>query len=269
MKGFRNKLTSTQVTVPPNMKTIIKTFCLFFLILEACSPENTDSLVTHFRLQKKYSIVSIMDSTVLAIDTFIYSSGNRLVKIIHDTAESPGHYLNIGYTDFHYDPNGQLTSKTTFSTLGGDTFSILDSVCYQYENNKLIKEDQYYPMYGDSSISFLYEYDGPLLKKKIQTSNILLINWTFFEYSGKQCMRESVYTDSAGKKEISHVLHIYIDDVKIRSEFFKYDYLLRQIDYYYDTNGNLSLEESAGGFWYSNSNFLDYTYRYEYKKVSK
>lgn len=251
------------------MKTIIKTFCLFLLILEACSPEDNDSPVTHFRLQKKYSIVSTMDSTVLAIDTFIYSSGNRLVKIIHDTAESPGHYRNIGYTDFRYSPNELLTCRIAYSSQGGNTYSILDSVCYQYENNKLLKEDRYYPMYGDSSISFLYEYDGPLLKKKVQTSNNLLINWTFFDYSDKQCIRESVFSDSAGKKEISHVLHVYIDNVKIRSEFFKYDYLLRQIDYYYDTNGNLSLEESTGGFWYSNSNFLDYTYRYEYKNVSK
>jgi hypothetical protein len=251
------------------MKTIIKTFCLFFLILEACSPEDTDSPVTHFRLQKKYSIVSIMDSSVLAIDTFLYDSGNRLVKVVHDTAESPGNYRNTGYTDFHYDPNGLLTSKTTFSSQGRDTFSILDSSYFQYENSKLLKEDRYYPMYGDSSISFLYEYDGPLLKKKVQTSNNLLINWTFFDYSGKQCMRESVYADSAGKKEISHVLHIYMDDVKIRSEYFKYDYLLRQIDFYYDNFGNLILEESTGGFYYTNSSFLDYTYRYEYKKVSK
>ncbi|MFN8206295.1 MAG: hypothetical protein U0T82_02655 [Bacteroidales bacterium] len=241
---------------------------LILFLFTACSNEEDEIQINHFIIQKKFYFNSFIDSVALAVDTYYYKSDDILETICHDTSDFQGNFHSSGYSKFRYTNDGQLSYKTTYTTkLDYIGFLILDSTSYHYDNKRLIREECYYLNHEDSTISISYEYDGPLLKRKYEYNKGILKKWTSFLYTDNLCTKEFVYSDSTTSKEISYTLHLYQDDMLIRSEVFSINYytILSQIfSYFYDSNANLVTEESVDIF---KTGPFDYVYRYEYAKV--
>jgi hypothetical protein len=249
---------------------------LFFLVLAfhiygACTPEKPDPREKEYqtRLWRKSLINSIQDTNSDCSDYYLYDSRNRITKIwtclqvLTDSAESSV------YCRYKYNENDHIEAKIVYHEISKDKWEIHDSTFFLYENNMLVKEENYFfPILEGIPAVFIYEYENNLLVRK----SCFVSQFEYmirYEYQDTLCKKETRYTDPEGTVMNKYTYHFYLNGKRIRSELYsaKYNKIIQVINYTYNNYGQLILEESI-----VDPDFqipYPYIYRYEYEKVPK
>lgn len=229
------------------MKTIL--FFIFAVLFFACKDDVVPEPQT--RLIRKIEKPSVTSDFVKAIWEYHYDKYQRIDRItIGDWNEQK----------YIYNNDNQLVIKKTFHD------GILnDSTTYKYSNGKLIEEMTYYPLNQTYQVN--YEYDSSNLIRKTELRNENDIWVTNYDYSNGLCFKETL---GNGIVDFSFTVHYYFEGKLKFSEMyqinphFSTNKLLQQINYTYNENGDLILEESIQVELELVKN-LNYAFVYEYE----
>jgi hypothetical protein len=245
-------------------------FILGIIFFGACTPDESIQPKKEYqpRLWRKSFFKSIQDSIPGYSDYYLYDSLNRVVKvwpginILADSVESSVYY------QFKYIKNDQLEYKLGYYESSKDKWEIGDSTHFLYENDLLVKEEICFPTIQGIPHIFIYEYESNLLVRKLYSEGLFkyLIK---YEYEDTVCIKETKYSDPEGTIMSSYSFHIYSNEKKIRSELYsaKYNKIIQVINYTYNDDSQLIVEESIVDPYYQIPH--PYVFRYEYEKVPK
>lgn len=146
---------------------------------------------------------------------------------------------------YFYDEDNTLENKKTYYYANDSLGWLLnDSTVYRYSNGNLTEELKYSQFYFYRNV---YEYDDSNLKTKINYIDGNISQITRYEFSNGLCLKEII---NNGNIDVQLITHQYSEQKLIKSEMyqinphFSTNKLLQQINYTYDENGDLKLEES-------------------------
>jgi hypothetical protein len=145
----------------------------------------------------------------------------------------------------------QLKTKLIYSYANDSTGWVLDDSCsYNFENNLLVLEENYYPYPNDYHVSYRFEYENSKIVRKNNYTNEQFESSVLYEYENNICIKETRFRDFELTNIDSYLLNYYEGNFLIRSE--RYDWQNRKfqvITYTYDNAGKLITEEANKTDW--------------------
>ncbi len=247
------------------MNKLFFAFSLLVLNSSCVNDESDSTFLLEFDEDPKLKTISIFSSLesteILSIIRYEYENEEygKLSKISYFGGD---YEILINYVVFEYNSHSKPHKKINYnSNINSPTgFILLDSTLLSYADGNLIVEEIWYPLAGYVD-SYKYEYANSHLIKKSKYHRQELENYIIFSYSDNNNTKEAYY--SSNNEKIQSVLHDYTDELRIKSEFYNsIDELMRIINFTYDNNGNLIIEESNEIMPYGS--LMDHVTRYEY-----
>jgi hypothetical protein len=243
------------------MKYII--LLLLSLLVLSCSDEQVTNPVLfpidEASIGVKSKIVYTSDvSQILSIEDFEYNADQLYKKIYYNgNRETIAHYEIFSYND-----KGKLLYKLNYyNNLNSPTgFILLDSTAYLYSGDLLSSEKIMAPNSGNY-ILYDYEYDGKYLIKKSKYYNDEPDSYIIYEYKNSKLFKEINYY----KNDIitEHKEYRYYNAALVELVYYNYrNEAKRRVNYSYNNQGKLILEEVDELFEYSSS--MPYVVKYFY-----
>ena len=156
--------------------------------------------------------------------------------------------------------DGELTKILLFENTGSGNFLLADSIVFVYTNNSLSEKIDY----SFKNIKYTYEYsENQLIEEKIYYINNLLTSIQY-KYSDENLINQIIYSPPyRGAKIINY---IYEGALVTRKCYYDNEsVLIRRIEYTYDRNGNLIMEDPTDLVPLSGGD-IDSYYRYFYEQ---
>ena len=225
---------------------------------------NKDNVVNPERalLKTKYWYVTVNDTIPLKTTNYQYDNYKRLERINHYVRDSD---TMLVYEIFEYNTDNDNVNKYIYHYANDSIGWLLnDSTHYIYENGKLIEEVIYFPAPNAYQVSYQYEFDNLMIKRKYRYDNHQFVLCILYEYENGVCIKETRFSDRELNVIDGYTIHYHDDELLIRSEkYTSQDQNFQIILYSYDPNGTLLTEESI------RTDFtvvapIEYFYRYEY-----
>lgn len=219
-------------------------FIMLFFTLLSCNNDNgvTPDNNTESKISKKLFYNNIDDKIPYRSAEFTYDSEKRLEKITYYSLNSSN---PIQYEFFEYNENNKISQKFGYYYVNDTTSWKLNySTSYIYYDGKLLNEETVYfsdPVY---KIFYKYERNNSDVVRKYLYENHQFKNYTEYNYSESLCVKETVFSDSAGEKISEFTMHFYEDKRLIKSELYINNNKVQEIKYTYNDKGRLISEEA-------------------------
>lgn len=233
----------------------------FVILMTSCVDEQSDENQL-FRIKEKRTYSSVTDYRPIGIESYIYNHKQLLEKVCNGSN---------AYTIYHYNEINLLDYKLHFQSISPLVgYAVVDSTYYTYVNNKLEREDIFYPNSGMIALNYSYQYEGPLLIKKSLWQDNQFRYQFIYEYQDSLCIKETMFDDLAEESPVYYTIHSYLNENRIKSESFSSpkSKKFQVVNFFYDKYNNLIIEQSLV-VDPEISAPLDYVYRFEYEKVPK
>ena len=226
----------------------------------SCNKDNVET-PNEGLLKYKYWFQTSTNSIPTKTYEYLYDRHSRLERI---------NYIGSGdifeYESYSYNSANQLKTKLFYS-FANDSIGwvLVDSCSYNYENNLLVLEDNYYPYPNDIHFSSKYEYENSKIVRKNNYTNQQFSSSTIYYYENNVCTKESIFDDYELTRPNFYILHYYDENLLMKSEKYRLpqNAKFQVITYTYNNAGKLITEEGNKTDWEVVAP-MEYYIKYEY-----
>lgn len=238
---------------------------LFLLMTFGCSEDLAPvTYETNAKLKRTLMYSSAKDITPIAIvDEYEYDDRKRISKVSSPSYHNGNITGTAKYNLYEYNSAGQIERISNFNAnINSPTGYInLANYSYTYNQNGLkAKQLIEYPQINGSEHT-LYIYDGAKLVKAERYSK-QLEDYITYEYKENKLVKEVLH--SAKGESLTITKHSYTNGLNSKTEIYRGNEKIREINKTYDSNYNLIMIESKELTVYSSA--ISYVMRYEYEE---